>query len=153
MLKINEIFITTTDTLIGIGSKLNNENLEIIYKLKKRPIDKKIVIVVASINQLKEIEYIDENAMRYIHEFWPGSTTLIINKQAYRMPNQKKLLKLIKEEGPFYLTSANLSGQKVCESIEEAKKIFPLINKVYNFGNGTNIASTIIDVDTGRKLR
>ncbi|MDK2819294.1 MAG: Sua5/YciO/YrdC/YwlC family protein [Mycoplasmataceae bacterium] len=153
MLEINEIFITTTDTLIGIGSKINNENLNLIYKLKKRSTDKKIVIVIGSIDQLEKIEYIDKKTMKYINEFWPGPTTLIINNQAYRMPKQKALLELAKEEGPFYLTSANLSGEKVCETIEEAKNIFPLINKVYNFGNGTNVASAIIDVVTGKRLR
>ncbi|MGL5205358.1 MAG: L-threonylcarbamoyladenylate synthase [Metamycoplasmataceae bacterium] len=153
MLKKDEIFITTTDTLIGIGSKINDQNLKRIYELKRRPIDKKIVIVVGSINQLEKLEKLDENSLRYINKYWPGSTTLIINNKAYRMPNNYQLLDLIKKEGPFFLTSANISGEKECQTLEEVKKMFPTINKVYNFGYGTNVASSIIDVATGRKLR
>ncbi len=153
MLKKDEIFITTTDTLIGIGSKINNDNLKALYQLKQRPLDKKIVIVISSIEQLKKMENIDQQTLEYIEKYWPGSTTLIINENSYRMPNNKELLKLISEEGPFFLTSANISGENNCKTIEEAKKIFPSINKIYNFGYGTNVASSIIDVATGRKLR
>ena len=105
------------------------------------------------IEQLLKIEKVDEKAMKYVNEFWPGPTTLIINNNSYRMPNQKGLLKLTLKEGPFFLTSANISGQKNCETIEEAKKTFPSVNKVYNFGYGSNIASSIIDIASGRKLR
>ncbi len=153
MLKKDEIFITTTDTLIGIGSKINKNNLNNIYKLKQRSFNKKIIIMVGSIEQLLKIEKVDEKAMKYVNEFWPGPTTLIINNNSYRMPNQKGLLKLTLKEGPFFLTSANISGQKNCETIEEAKKTFPSVNKVYNFGYGSNIASSIIDIASGRKLR
>ncbi|MGL5732503.1 MAG: Sua5/YciO/YrdC/YwlC family protein [Metamycoplasmataceae bacterium] len=153
MLKKDEIFITTTDTLIGIGSKINDQNLIKIYELKKRPIDKKIIIVIGSIDQLKKLEKLDENALEYINKYWPGPTTLIINDNAYRMPNNMELLNFIIKEGPFFLTSANISGERNCETLEEAKKMFPTINKVYNFGYGTNVASSIIDVANGRKLR
>ncbi|MGL5205252.1 MAG: Sua5/YciO/YrdC/YwlC family protein [Metamycoplasmataceae bacterium] len=153
MLKKNEIFITTTDTLIGIGSKINKHNLEQIYELKKRSIDKRIIIVIGSINQLEKIEKLNDNALKNINKYWPGPTTLIINNNAYRMPNNHGLLNLIVEEGPFFLTSANISGKKDCETLDEAQKMFPSINKVYNFGYGTNVASSIIDVETGRKLR
>ncbi|MGL6125387.1 MAG: L-threonylcarbamoyladenylate synthase [Metamycoplasmataceae bacterium] len=153
MLKKNELFITTTDTLIGIGAKINDDNLKKIYELKKRPNSKKIVVVIGSLDQLIKIEKIDEKASKFIEKYWPGPTTLIINNNAYRMPNNEGLLKFILEEGPFFLTSANISGNKNCETLEEAKKMFPSINRVYNFGYGTNIASSIIDVATERKLR
>ncbi len=153
MLKKDEIFITTTDTLIGIGSKINNDNLKALYQLKQRPLNKKIVIVVGSIEQLEKLETIDDKTMEYISQYWPGATTLIINHNSYRMPNNKELLNLIEKEGPFFLTSANISGKDNCLTIEEAKKIFPSIKKIYNFGYGTNVGSSIIDVATGRKLR
>lgn len=69
MLKDNEIFIATTDTLIGIGSKINDSNLKEIYKLKKRSKDKKIVIIVGSVDQLKKIEKIDSYTMEQIKKF------------------------------------------------------------------------------------
>lgn len=153
MLKDNEIFIATTDTLIGIGSKINDSNLKEIYKLKKRSKDKKIVIIVGSVDQLKKIEKIDSYTMEQIKKFWPGPVTLIINNNSYRMPNKEGLLELIINEGPFYLTSANISGEPNCKTIDEVQNLFPSINKVYNFGYGNNIASSIIDVKSGKKLR
>lgn len=153
MLKENEIFITTTDTLIGIGSKINEKNLNEIYRLKKRSRDKKIVIILGSIKQLKEMEEIDEETLKEINKFWPGPTTFIINDKSYRIPNKKELISFAIKEGPFYLTSANISGEKTCKTIEEAQNIFPTINKVYNFGYGNNIASSIIDLKSGKKLR
>jgi tRNA A37 threonylcarbamoyladenosine synthetase subunit TsaC/SUA5/YrdC len=69
MLKKDEIFITTTDTLIGIGSKINNENLDALYKLKKRPLDKKIVIVISSLDQLKKMEELNDQSMEYISQY------------------------------------------------------------------------------------
>jgi tRNA A37 threonylcarbamoyladenosine synthetase subunit TsaC/SUA5/YrdC len=69
MLKKDEIFITTTDTLIGIGSKINNDNLKALYQLKQRPLDKKIVIVISSIEQLKKMENIDQQTLEYIEKY------------------------------------------------------------------------------------
>lgn len=78
---------------------------------------------------------------------------MIINNNSYRMPNKEGLLELIINEGPFYLTSANISGEPNCKTIDEVQNLFPSINKVYNFGYGNNIASSIIDVKSGKKLR
>ena len=41
------------------------------------------------------------------------------------MPNNKGLLNLILNEGPFYLTSCNISNQETIRTIQEAKKVFP----------------------------
>ncbi len=153
MLKDDEIFIATTDTIIGIGSKINNNNLEKIYELKKRPKTKKIVIIIGSIEQLKTIENINSSTQEYIDKYWPGPTTLLINGNAYRMPNKKGLINFAIQDGPFYLTSANISGQKNCKSIEESIKLFPTIKKIYNFGYGSEVASAIIDVKSGKRLR
>lgn len=68
------------------------------------------------------------------------------------MPNNKKLLELILNEGPFYLTSCNISNEETIKSIEEAKKVFP--NLIYfDFGLGSNKASKIIDTKDGRIIR
>ena len=65
---------------------------------------------------------------------------------------QKGLLNLILNEGPFYLTSCNISNQETIRTIQEAKKIFP--NLIYfDFGPGSNKASQIIDTKTGKVIR
>ena len=154
MKKINDydIFITTTDTVLGIGSKINEINKNKIYEIKKRSYDKPLIIVVGSIDQLKSLENINEIHLDYINKYWPGNVTLIINGQGYRMPNNKDLINFILNEGPFYLTSCNISNHETLNDLEEAKKVFP--NLIYfDFGKGSNKASRIIDTKTGKIIR
>lgn len=151
-IKEHDIFITTTDTVLGIGAKVNDINKHKIYEIKKRDYTKPLIIVVASLEQLKSLEDINNYHLEYINKYWPGNVTLIINNQGYRMPNNKKLLELILNEGPFYLTSCNISNEETIKSIEEAKKVFP--NLIYfDFGLGSNKASKIIDTKDGRIIR
>lgn len=151
-IKDNDIFITTTDTIIGLGGKVNDVVKEKIYLLKNRDRNKKLIIVIGSIEQLKQMENINDNHLDYINHYWPGNVTLIINEQAYRMPNNKALLDFINEQGPFYLTSANLSNQEVVATIEEAKSIFPHLT-YFDFGQGSGKQSKIIDTNNGKILR
>lgn len=151
-IKDNDLFITTTDTVLGLGGKVNDDVKEKIYQIKNRDKQKKLIIVVGSIEQLKKIEKINEKQLDYINQYWPGSVTLIINNQGYRMPNNKKLLEFINQQGPFYLTSANISNQKTINNIEEAKQVFP--NLIYlDFGTGTGKASKIINTADGKIIR
>lgn len=148
----NELFITTTDTIIGIGGKVNDVVKDKIYKIKKRDLSKRIVIILGSIEQLYEFENVDQIQMEYINKYWPGPTTLIINGNGYRIPANEELRKFIINEGPFYLTSANISNQSHCSTLEEASKIFPDI-RIFDFGYGSNIPSSIIDTKDGKKIR
>lgn len=151
-IKDNDIFITTTDTVLGIGGKVNDFVKEKIFLLKKRNKNKKLVIVVASIEQLSKFEDLNEQHLRYIKEYWPGAITLIINGNAYRMPNNKKLLELIAKEGPFYLSSCNISNEHIIEDIKQAKIVFP--NLIYfDFGKGSGKPSIIIDTENNKRLR
>lgn len=151
-IKKEELFLTTTDTVIGLGGKVNEVVFNKIYEIKKRDKNKKLVIVIANIRQLKRYEKINKNHKLFIKKYWPGDTTLIINGNSYRMPNQKGLLKLIKKEGPFYLTSANISNESTIIDINIAKKTFPNL-KTFNFGAGSNKESKIIDTEDGKRLR
>ena len=148
----DEIFITTTDTVLGIGGKVNDKVKQKIYKIKNRDINKKLIIVISSIEQLKKIETINNNHLEYINKYWPGDTTLIINGNGYRMPNNANLLKFIESDGPFYLTSCNISNKSIIKSIEEAKKVFPNL-KYFDFGKGSGTPSIIIDTKDGKRLR
>lgn len=154
MTKIKEydIFITTTDTVLGIGGKINDVNKQQIYKIKKRDYAKPLIIVIGSLEQLKSLENINEEHLKYINKYWPGNVTLIINNQGYRMPNNKDLLNFILNEGPFYLTSCNISNQETIRTIQEAKKVFPDLI-YFDFGSGSNKASKIIDTKTGKVIR
>lgn len=70
-LKKDELFLTTTDTVIGLGGKVNVVVKEKIYKIKNRDPKKQLIIVVSSIQQLKKMESINENQLIYINRYWP----------------------------------------------------------------------------------
>ena len=125
--KYNELIISTTDTVLGIGGKVNEKIKKLIYEIKGRDENKKLIILV--------------------------STTLVVNNQGFRMPNQKKLLEYLEQNGPIYMSSCNLSNAPVCKTIEDAKLIFPEIKNIYNFGKMSQQPSQIIRVEDGEILR
>lgn len=140
------IFLATTDTVPGIGCPYDDlKSLDLIFEIKKRPKHKKIVIMVASIEQAKSFEGWNDNAEKLAKEFWPGALTIILNDDvALRMPNCKQLLELMKKIGPIYMTSANISGENNL-SIDEAIKTFNMIEKHYVECIGDGKPSKIID--------
>lgn len=151
--KYNELIISTTDTVLGIGGKVNEKIKKLIYEIKGRDENKKLIILVSSIKQARMFSEWNIQAEQYAKKYWPGATTLVVNNQGFRMPNQKKLLEYLEQNGPIYMSSCNLSNAPVCKTIEDAKLIFPEIKNIYNFGKMTQQPSQIIRVEDGEILR
>lgn len=151
--KYNELIISTTDTVLGIGGKVNEKIKKLIYEIKGRDENKKLIILVSSIKQARMFPEWNIQAEQYAKKYWPGATTLVVNNQGFRMPNQKKLLEYLDQNGPIYMSSCNLSNAPVCKTIEDAKLIFPEIKNIYNFGKMSQQPSQIIRVEDGEILR
>ena len=151
--KYNELIISTTDTVLGIGGKVNEKIKKLIYEIKGRDENKKLIILVSSIKQARMFSEWNIQAEQYAKKYWPGATTLVVNNQGFRMPNQKKLLEYLEQNGPIYMSSCNLSNAPVCKTIEDAKLIFPEIKNIYNFGKMSQQPSQIIRVEDGEILR
>lgn len=151
--KYNELIISTTDTVLGLGGKVNEKIKKLIYEIKGRDENKKLIILVSSIKQARMFPEWNIQAEQYAKKYWPGATTLVVNNQGFRMPNQKKLLEYLEQNGPIYMSSCNLSNAPVCKTIEDAKLIFPEIKNIYNFGKMTQQPSQIIRVEDGEILR
>ncbi len=134
------IGILPTDTIYGIvGSALNPQVVEKIYKLRKRSLDKPMIILISDLNDLKKFDITLRNKQKEILEkIWPNPISVILaclsekfeylhrgkNSLAFRMPKDDSLLKLLKETGPLVVPSANFEGEKPAESIQEAKEYF-----------------------------
>ncbi|MCV3733715.1 Sua5/YciO/YrdC/YwlC family protein [Mycoplasma enhydrae] len=151
--KYNKLFISTTDTVLGIGGPVNKETEDLIYQIKGRDRNKKLIILVATIKQARQFKQWNSKAEEYAKKHWPGAITLVVNDQGFRMPNQKELLSFLEKNGPVYMSSCNLSNAPICKSIENAKVIFPEITQVYNFGEMSQVPSQIIRVEDGEVLR
>lgn len=152
MNKYADIFITTTDTVCGIGGPINDETLNKLYVLKHRPANKKIMILVGSIEQARQFKQWNNEADEFAKKYWPGNYSIVVNNQGFRMPNQQGLINFLLDKGPMYVTSANISGCAPIE-ISQAASIFPQISNVYDFGQPSGQASKIYNLDTHQWIR
>ncbi|MBG0730636.1 Sua5/YciO/YrdC/YwlC family protein [Mycoplasma sp. 'Moose RK'] len=152
--KFSKLFLTTTDTIVGIGCFYNNLDIELIFEIKKRPKEKKIVTLIGDLRQAKSI-ILPKNyqILKQISKnFWPGAVTLIIESKSFRIPNLAKLQQLLKKEGPAFVSSANFSGENPL-NFQQAQIKFWQITKTYNFKSGSGTASKIFDIEGKNWIR
>jgi L-threonylcarbamoyladenylate synthase len=168
LLKGGEIGVIPTDTIYGIcGFAFNKKTVEKIYKLKKRKTNKPFIVLIEKIGDLKKFGVKLSNYQKKIlTEIWPGKVSVILKcplkkfaylhrgtkTLAFRMPKNKKLIKILKISGPLVAPSANLEGCKLAKNIKEAKKYFG--DKVFylNRGNLVSKPSKLIDL-TGKSIK
>ena len=119
--------VLPTETVYGLFAQaLNEEAVERVYELKRRPRDKALNLNMAS---LEEIYAFSKNQPSYLERlyqaFLPGPLTVILqaNDQVptwinsgmetvgFRIPNHPVTLDLIRKYGPLIGLSANLSGK------------------------------------------
>lgn len=164
LLKSGKIGVMPTDTIYGIvGSALNQETVEEIYKLRKRSSDKPFIILISSIDDLDKFGIsLTEKQKEFLEKNWPNPLSVVLpcasqdfeylhrgkKSLAFRMPKDKKLLEFLKEVGPIVAPSANPEGEKPAENIEEAKKYFgDQIDFFLDGGKLTEKPSTLIELD------
>lgn len=153
MSKYKQLFIMTTDTVAGIGAPVSKENKEAINYLKHRDKKRPLIILVGSLEQARSFKEWSKKAEKIAADVWPGPVTIALNdKISLRMPANTAIQNFIKQIGPIYSTSANLSGEPVL-SFAEAKNHFQEINEYYYFGEGSGKPSTIIKIEDGEVIR
>src|SRR3989344_742768 len=126
-LRLGMVLVCPTDTVYGlICDAANKKAVEKIYKIKKRPKNKLLPIFVKDIKMAKEFVEINPKQEKFLKKVLPGAVTVVIekNKSAFRMPNHKFVLNLVKHAGPLAETSANISGQPATTKIKEVLKYF-----------------------------
>lgn len=162
----NKIIAFPTDTVFGVGALIDDEiAIEKIFELKHRDYSKPLAILASSIEDiLPYVKDVSEDVMELMQKYWPGALTIIFKKQdnvsskitsgfktiAFRIPNCKISLDILKQTGPLATTSVNISGETPLNTFEEIKKHFN--NKIdyivcENVAS-SNVSSTIIDVTT-----
>ncbi len=143
----NKCIFVPTDTVCGLMCKDQQK----IYALKQRDPNKKIVLLVADASQIKNL---DDDQKDFLDKVWPGGVTIIKDKVSYRAPHVDALLDILKQTGPVYCSSANLSNEPTLNHWKEAKKVFKReIDYITNDFSGSHCPSTIIDIDTWTIIR
>ena len=124
-----------TRCLYGLGADaFNPEAVERIFKIKQRPAEKPILILIDDPVRLKRlVTTVSGTATAIMDRFWPGRVTLVFDaredvpdyltagtgKIGIRLAGHPVAAALAKAiQGPITGTSANVSGRPGCHQIE-----------------------------------
>lgn len=161
-LEKGNLVITPTDTIYGIMcDATNEETIKKVYKIKRRPLSKPLILLMDSYEMIKEYtKNITSKEEELIKEFMPGLVTIILEKNdkvnnlitsntdyvGIRIPDNKDLLEIIKKLGkPVISTSANISEEKTITSIQELEEELKKdIDYIYDGGIKKGKSSTIV---------
>jgi L-threonylcarbamoyladenylate synthase len=158
-----------TDTIYGVAADaFSVEGILKIYKVKQRPADKALPILIGEMNQLECLtRFISESVQKAAEAFWPGPLTLVLPKAHHlpgdlspyptigvRMPDLAFTLALLRETGPLATTSANISGGPNPMTAQDVREqIGDRIDLLLDGGPTPGpIASTVVDM-TGPNLK
>ncbi|MFH1542347.1 MAG: L-threonylcarbamoyladenylate synthase [bacterium] len=158
-LKSGGVIAFPTETVFGIGACIDQPAaIARIYELKKRPKDKPLQILVASLEQAKTLGEFSLEAEEFARKNWPGPYTLVVKKKngagtiGLRVPDHEVPLALIKECGPLAATSANQSGEKPATDMAEIKSLVFGVDYVVPGKVVTGKASKVIDFSAGGRI-
>ena len=161
------VIAAATDTVFGVCCRMQSEAAqERLRDIKHRPMDKAFPIMASDIRQVEEFAIIEETGRKIMTSLLPGPGTVILRKKenlpeyingglptvAVRLATSDQLKKLIEKTGPLFMTSANQSGQPVCQSIEEIEQACPDLDGILSGQPSFGKASTVMDC-TGTDIR
>ena len=154
-----------TDTIYGLaGDPFQPKAVQKILRLKGRPEDKPILLLVDSLRQVETLAARWPEAFeRLAARFWPGPLTMILpaapcvparitagtGTVAVRLPGSVLTRELIRAARvPLTGTSANRSGRPAAESAQQVQQQFPTgLDFILEGGPArTHAPSTIVDL-------
>ena len=171
-LKAGKVLVHPTESIWGLGcDALNESAIDLIFKLKQRPLNKSLILLAESYFSIKEfVTSLNPDQEKLLNEKWPGPYTFLFTynkklpkhlmndtgKIAIRVSNHlpiKNLLALFK--GFMVSTSANFSGQSNINCPNKILETFADDDVAYydeSLGNQSK-PSQIIDLETGIIIR
>ena len=164
-IKNGKIVVFPTETVYGIGTNGLDENaIEKLYKIKQRPKEKPITLLVSDIEMIDKVaREINEIEYKLIKKFMPGPLTIKKKKKEFvsdiltagskfvgiRIPDNEIARKLIEYSGvPIATTSANLSVKMAKIDLEDIRIEFKDKIDYYIDGGTSKIGkgSTVVKV-------
>jgi tRNA threonylcarbamoyl adenosine modification protein (Sua5/YciO/YrdC/YwlC family) len=152
-----------TDTVYGIAAfPWSEEGMNALFDLKGRGPEHPVALLVADLQQARELCVISDQAQRLADRYWPGPLTMVleaardlpawIGDQArgtvgVRVPQHPVALELLSIAGALAVSSANRSGEDPAVGDEDARAVFGDLVVGYLAGEGgAGTASTVLDV-------
>jgi L-threonylcarbamoyladenylate synthase len=130
------VVLLPTDTVYGLAvSPSFDEAIDRLFKLKRRPRNVNLPIMVASEAELEALGFeVSESARRLLRSpLIPGSLTLAMgfssdyrpvwlvgrDEAAVRIPNDERLLSVLRKTGPLLVTSANAHSAETPDNVAD----------------------------------
>ena len=168
LVRRGHVVAVPTDTFYGLAADpFNLAAVEAIYRVKGRPEDRALPILVNSIEQaLTLAREVPPLFLTLAQKFWPGALTLLVDashklplkvtankgRVALRWPGSAVIAALIEQVGhPVTGTSANISGHPSCSNAEDLMmQLGDRLPLILDSGEtGALLSSTIVDLDNG----
>ena len=161
--------VLPTETVYGLFAQaLNQEAVERVYELKRRPREKALNLNVASLEEIYAFSKKQPSYLKQLYQaFLPGPLTIILQANdrvptwinsslktvGFRIPNHPVTLDLIQKYGPLIGPSANLSGKASGTSFQQIMMDFQEeVSGVEDDATLTGQDSTILDLSGEKAL-
>lgn len=156
-----------TETVYGLAIVYDDINaFNKIYEIKNRSVNKPISMMVADIDSLKKVAYVDEKVKKIIDAFMPGPLTIVLkakenlpkhvtfnlNTIGIRIPNHQIALNILKNiNKPLLVSSANISNEpSLIKASDVYEKFNHQIASLINEDAADGLASTVISLIDGK---
>lgn len=143
-LRADRAVIIPTDTVYGLAAL--PENVDLLFELKQRPLDKAVAILVSCPADAEQLFDPLPVTRRLMEACWPGALTIVQDGRGVRCPDHPLVQALAAAVGPIATTSANLSGQPTPHTAAEAAAAFPAVQLAIDGGRLQAPASTVVEV-------
>lgn len=143
-LQSDQLVVAKTDTIYGVLARAESKKaIERLYKVKQRPLDKSVIVLVADINDIPGLAPHLQESYQELAKNQP--TTIVVNVApdflsyiphindtlAFRVIPKSPLSELIHKVGYLSAPSANPPGKEPAKNIAEAINYFHEFAAVY----------------------
>lgn len=119
LLRAGGVVAFPTDTVYGVAvARARADRLSALFALKHRPVDRRIPVLVASLDQVVAAGFVvDQRTRAVAARWWPGPLSVVLpaagggETVAFRVPDHPVAQALIAAAGPLLATSANRSDE------------------------------------------
>jgi len=164
-----DLIVLPTDTVYGVGSRIEAQAIERIFAAKQRPPDRAVPVLLSDWDAVKLVaSQFPDAARRLAEAFWPGPLTLALPKRddlpanlthlptvGVRVPDHDAARAIIRAAGgALAVTSANRSDQPPALTVQGAIEYLADAVALYLDGGDSpgGIPSTVVSFE-GEMLR
>ncbi len=171
VLRVGGVVALPTDTVYGIAVALGTRGgIERLFRVKRRPLDKGIVLLLADAAQAATIGVMGPAATALAAACWPGGLTVVVRQRpdvrlpaaltagattiGLRVPDHEAPQALAAAIGPMPTTSANVSGLPEARSAAEIlDQLGDAVDLILDGGPAHGgPASTVVDCSGARPV-